>query len=309
VYLVDLLKKECPTNIVTTNFKSKEGYLHQREYPLYLDPRSKDSEWIQDYKWSYDCYEKSGRHRNVFHVLTYSWAENLYDIIRFICYETDNSTDIIPQPYHHYVWIDIINIDQNNNTSNALNSLRDIYKVSTSYIISSEKAFSRYWCCFELSIVKKAENQYFTCKPSSMNENIYERILNVVTQNKGFLKEMVQMENYLSVISAVENLKKNSLTKKFIHDLCQFNFFDINNAGITLESDKVYINKSILEVFKSLEDYDNFIELTILEIYLLQSKEYEFRVYFDRYCDEQKLSCGGFTILQWISKLKYTIPK
>jgi len=166
----------------------------------FIDPNFKDIHEVLDYH---------------IYVLTYSWAEVLYDLLLKM------KEDRILAENEKYVWVDIICVDQTKDPAEALSNLPQIYKKSSSYCVSSFDAFHRYWCCFELSIKKS-------------NEKIHLLIDNVTS---GFSDKVIEL--FLEYMEEIAEWNHHQL--KFLNTAMDFSNFDIHNAKITLEKDKEFI--------------------------------------------------------------------
>lgn len=136
-------------------------YKNKKKYNIwkYLN----NSEYVNDSSLEYDNFVI------IRLCITYSWEECLYDLLD-MCLKKN-------RVYKIYIWIDVFCVNQFNNKikMKGLNKIKNIYYIADIYNISSIKALGRYWCCYEMSLNKKANDI-------------------IILNNKGIIKENMQNE-------------------------------------------------------------------------------------------------------------------
>ena len=184
--------------------------------------------------------------------LTYSWGEVLYTILKYIRYILSDHNR------QTKIWIDVFVVNQFDTEKNSygLTNIERAYSSCDYYYISSHAALERYWCCFELSLAKRARDTSIVVSSSdgwSTGDLMY--------IEKKYKKHFGSGEK-------ADTAKKPHLVKKMIDDLYALedyrNVFTLQNAKIKFEKDKKFINDCIIKQYGSLEVYEKTVNLIIL---------------------------------------------
>lgn len=200
------------------------------------------SEYINDSSLEYDNFVI------IRLCITYSWKECLYDLLNQ-CLKKN-------RVYKIYIWLDIFCVNQFNSEikMKGLNKIKNIYYIADIYNISSMEAFNRYWCCYEMSLNKKANdiiilNKNEIIKDKINNEELKEIFNEIFKNDKLFCENNKEIEKYVIEFKNNEKLKKNK--------------FSLKNVNITRIEDKDYINNKILERYKTISEYEKRIDIYI----------------------------------------------
>lgn len=181
--------------------------------------------------------------------LSYSWQECLYDLL-VQC--LNNKT------YKIFIWIDIFCINQFSDEIKAkgLNNIEHAYYISDIYNISSMEAFDRYWCCYEMSLEKKATDSII------LNKNKLIKIDDVHNQKLKKIFNKTFNNNTLFDNNNNDNISKYILNFQNVNEFKE-NKFLLKNAKITKPEDKKYITNKILKRYKIIEEYEKRLNIYI----------------------------------------------
>lgn len=113
--------------------------------------------------------------------LSYSWKECLYNLLNEILNKSCKNFKV-------FIWIDIFCVNQFNEKikKKGLDKIKNVYYIADIYIISSLKAFSRYWCCYEMSLEKKAIDGILISRDDFYRSDIHKQKLDEIF-NKIFI--------------------------------------------------------------------------------------------------------------------------
>lgn len=193
--------------------------------------------------------------------LSYSWQECLYELLQK-CLNKNRT-------YKTFIWIDIFCVNQFNNKikNKSLNKINDVYYVADIYNISSLDAFGRYWCCYEMSLEKKATDTILINKKELSKKIIYElkNIFNNIF-GKSMLYDENNKENNEKIQEYILEFQKKEEFKK--------NKFSLKNVDITKPEDKIFINSNILNRYKTMKEFENRINIYIYLIKYRDNVEY-----------------------------------
>jgi len=227
-------------------------------------------------------------------VISYFWGERLFDLIKDIV-ELGGGNRC-----NEYIWVDIISIDQNDpEKSKDLSDIADIYANGSKYYISSEEAFKRYWCCYELSIPKKSIDLvilseysreatgdglfYLDSNQRDVTSSVKDKKWNEYCQRSNELINFNELNviknNILELKSKFENnpeiLIKNvqQLIDSCIKDESLDKYFDLKNAKISFDSDKIFINKSIINIYGDMAIFNKVVRMHIVKAFTDRMKD------------------------------------
>lgn len=178
--------------------------------------------------------------------LSYSWKECLYDLL----VQCLNS-----RIYKMFMWIDIFCVNQFNDEIKikGLNNIDNAYYICDIYNISSLDAFDRYWCCYEMSLEKKAMDSFILNKNKLIKINTHEQKLKEIFK---------QIFNDNTLYSNNNNNKIEGYISNF-QNIFKENKFLLKDAKITKSEDKKYITDRILKRYKIIEEYEKRINIYI----------------------------------------------
>jgi len=122
----------------------------------------------------------------------------------------------------------------------------------------------RYWCCYEISLIKNKAYAYF----NDITQDI--EGIRVLYKFKNIHKVIQKYNKYFpldkpTTLDILETYKNDKGFDVMLKELLDYDLFDINNAKITEEKDKIYITQEIINRFSNLGYYDNYVELSIIE--------------------------------------------
>jgi len=191
--------------------------------------------------------------------LTYSWSENLFDLLKRMRENYPNQAV--------FIWVDILLIDQNSDCTKALQHLKNMYQDCTHYSVSSYQICTRYWCCFELSLYKNTKlEMLLNIDSMPAYKTIISKFWDCLEGCKHDLYNLTFDHSDDGYLKFGQKLPDSLL--KFIKEVTSLNLFDIKNANISFESDRIYIDNEISKSFSTAQDYDSFVELTMVMILL-----------------------------------------
>lgn len=178
--------------------------------------------------------------------ISYSWNECLYIILK----ECLNKT----RTYKLFIWIDIFCVNQFNEKikKKGLDKIDDVYHIADFYIISSSKAFERYWCCYEMSLKKKSIDIILINKELSKSKiimNILEKLFENIFDNNNILfnKDNIRIYKYILEFQKINELMENK--------------FSLKNAKISYDNDKKIIEDKIIKKYGTIEEYEKRINI------------------------------------------------
>lgn len=174
--------------------------------------------------------------------LSYSWEECLYDLLK----ECLNNN----RCYKTFIWIDIFCVNQFNEKMKlkGLNNIDYAYHMADIYNISSEAAFGRYWCCYEMSIKKKSIDGIIINNNDNLNpdiSNILSNIFNNIFNDINLLyKEDCKkyIYKYILEFQKIKEFEKNK--------------FSLKKAKIKYDKDKIFIENKIIKKYCTLKEYE-----------------------------------------------------
>lgn len=181
--------------------------------------------------------------------ISYSWKECLYELLEY-CLKQN-------RVYRIYIWIDVFCVNQFNDDikTKGLEKIKDVYYIADIYNISSIEAFSRYWCCYEMSLNKIATDSIILNKKNIIknieHDNELKNIFNRMFKNDLLFCD----ENDEKIKKYIIEFQNNLKIKE--------NIFSLTNVNITNIQDKDYINNKILEKYKTIEEYEKRIDIYI----------------------------------------------
>ncbi len=130
-----------------------------------------------------------------------------------------------------YVWLDIININQNSkDIVKELEILPKIYKHDTHKIINIHNAIRRGWCCYEIAV-----------------HNANTKKLSYLAFSKPHLAKLK---------AAVLEKKSNPELKDTIGIAEPADF---RKCNFSVESDRQYVEAAVIEMFKDIESFNEVI--------------------------------------------------
>lgn len=181
--------------------------------------------------------------------ISYSWNECLYSILK----ECLNKN----RTYKLFIWIDIFCVNQFNEKikKKGLDKIDDVYHIADFYVISSSKAFERYWCCYEMSLKKNSIDIILLdtkeLSKSKINMSILEKLFNNIFDNNIILfnKDNIRIYKYISEFQKIKEFEKNK--------------FSLKNAKISYDSDKKIIEDKIIKKYSTIEEYEKRINIYI----------------------------------------------
>lgn len=202
-------------------------------------------------------YEKFVILRNC---LSYSWEECLYDLLK----ECLNNN----RCYKTFIWLDIFCVNQFNEKikSEGLNNIDHAYHIADVYNISSFLAFERYWCCYEMSLKKKSiDGTIINC-----NNDLNTKITNVLNNL------------FNSVFNNSELLYNENCNKYIYKYILEFqkikefdeNRFNLENAKITYDKDKYFIQEKIINRYGTIYEYEKRMNIYIYLIKYRDDRKY-----------------------------------
>lgn len=192
--------------------------------------------------------------------ISYSWKECLYDLLKK-CLNKSRS-------YKIFIWIDLFCVNQFNEKikKKGLDKIDNVYGISDIYSISSLDAFKRYWRCYEMSLKKDFIDGGLINKADiKMNINLkLKENFNKVFNNDNILlyNDDNKIKEYVLEFNKIKEFKKNN--------------FELKKADITYEKDKKFIENKILEKYKSIEEYENRINIYIYLIMYRDDMSYSY---------------------------------
>jgi len=127
-------------------------------------------------------------------------------------------------------------------------------------------SFNRFWCCYELSILKN-EDAWCPSIGAKTNSALY-GILTIASNI--FIKHLVAFKLFS------DNKNNNTvMLYDFFVEFLKINLFLMSEAQITNLSDKEYILHDINLRFRSLKHYEVFVELNVFEFFLYEPVNFD----------------------------------
>lgn len=230
-------------------------------YNFFNNNKEKYNIWKYLYNIEYIHYKTPSNYKINFILricLSYSWEECLYDLLKR-CLNVNNAS------YKIFIWIDIFCVNQFNNDIKlkGLDKIDNVYYIADIYNISSLKAFERYWCCYEMSLKKKAIDGIFLDINGSYKINKY----------SVKLKELFDNVFYNNILLYKD--KENSNIYKYISEFQKIkdfeeNKFSLEKAKITIDTDKIFIEERIKKRYRTIEEYEKRMNIYI---YLIKYRD------------------------------------
>lgn len=174
--------------------------------------------------------------------ISYSWEECLYELLKK---SLDKSSS-----YKIFIWVDLFCVNQFNDKikMKGLNNIDYAYSISDIYNISSIKAFNRYWCCYEMSIEKRAIDGILINKlqfdiKKKINQKLKEIFSEIFKDKLSYLNNKDKIKEFILIFQNSDEFNKHK--------------FSLKNANISINKDKEYIDEKILKKYKTIEEYEN----------------------------------------------------